>query len=386
MTCAHIPTSHVGSLIRPAEFAALLRRRSEGGVDTATYEAALRDSVAAIVKRQAEIGIDVVSDGEFGKGISWAQYALERLDGFEHIVASREAREATVRSGVDYRRFPEFYAEYMKTENLRPAWQTPKVWRNTGPISYRGQAAIGRDIDNFKAALADTGAQGFMPAVAPTSALALTTNEHYETERDYLFATAAALHTEYRAIIDAGFVLQVDDAHLPLMYDRMVPPASLAEYRDWAGMRIDALNHALNGLPQERIRYHVCWGSWNGPHTHDVPLEDILDLVLRVNAGTYSLEMANPRHEHEWQVWRENKLPQDKKLMPGVISHATNVVEHPRLVAERLVRLAKLVGRERVIAGTDCGFAQGPFVQRVPSLDHVGKARGIGRGRPSREP
>src|SRR5262249_7635975 len=184
-----------------------------------------------------------------------------------------------------------------------------------------------------------------------------------------LFAIADALRDEYQAIVDAGLLLQVDDAYLASYYDIIVPPGTLADYRRWASLRIEALNHALRGIPPERARYHVCWGSWNGPHASDVALKDIVDLILQVRVGGYSLEMANPRHEHEWRVWESTKLPDGKVLLPGLISHSTNVVEHPELVAERITRLAKLVGRENVIASTDCGFAQGPFVQRVhPSI------------------
>jgi 5-methyltetrahydropteroyltriglutamate--homocysteine methyltransferase len=177
------------------------------------------------------------------------------------------------------------------------------------------------------------------------------------------------LREEYQAITDAGLFVQIDDAHLPFMYDRMVPPATPADFRKWARIRVDALNHALRGIPEEKVRYHICWGSWNGPHTSDVPLKDIVGLLLKVRAGAYSIESANARHEHEWQVWKDVKLPDGKKLIPGVVSHQTNVVEHPELVAERLLRFAKVVGRSNVLAGTDCGFAQGPFVRRVhPSI------------------
>jgi 5-methyltetrahydropteroyltriglutamate--homocysteine methyltransferase len=205
--------------------------------------------------------------------------------------------------------------------------------------------------------------------VAPASVVPVRHDEHYATERDYVFAVASALNVEYRTIIDAGLMVQVDDAWLASMYDTMVPPASLEDYRAWATLRVDALVHALDGVPPERSRYHVCWGSWNAPHVGDVPLSAIVDLILQVPVGAYALEQANPRHEHEWQVWENVTLPEGRKLIPGVVSHATNVVEHPELVAHRLVRLAALVGPDNVVAGTDCGFAQGPFVRRVhPSI------------------
>jgi 5-methyltetrahydropteroyltriglutamate--homocysteine methyltransferase len=212
-------------------------------------------------------------------------------------------------------------------------------------------------------------AGGFLPVTAPASAVALSPNRFYKSEEEFIFAAAEALREEYRTVVEAGLIAQIDDAHIPFGYDRMVPPGTLADYRKWAELRIDALNHALQGIPEERTRYHICWGSWNGPHTNDVPLRAIIDLVLKVRTGGYVIEAANPRHEHEWRVWEEVKLPDGKVLVPGVIAHTTNVVEHPELVAQRLIRFARLVGRERVIGGADCGFAQGPFVQRVhPSI------------------
>ncbi len=240
----------------------------------------------------------------------------------------------------------------------------------TGPIRYSGQATINRDIADFKKALSDQNIEeAFMTAVAPASVVPDREDHYYKSDEEYVFAVAEALRDEYRAIVDAGFILQVDDAYLALYYDVMVPPATLEEYRAWARLRVDALNHALAGIPEDRVRYHVCWGSWNAPHVSDVPLKEIVDLILDIRAGGYCIEMANPRHEHEWRVWENVKLPEEKILLPGVISHATNVVEHPELIAERLVRLAMLVGREQVIGNTDCGFAQGPFVQRVhPSI------------------
>ncbi len=227
-----------------------------------------------------------------------------------------------------------------------------------------------RDIDNFKAALKDVNVvEAFLPVAAPASVIPDRKNEYYKSEEDLIRAIGAAMRTEYRMIIDAGFVLQLDDARAAVTYDRMVPPGSFDDYRKWLRLQVEVLNEAITGLPPDRIRYHVCWGSWPGPHTTDVALKDIVDLILGMNVGAFVIEGANPRHEHEWRVWESAKLPQDKVLIPGVISHATNVVEHPELVAERIVRLAKLVGRENVLAGTDCGFAQGPFHRRVhPSI------------------
>ena len=235
-----------------------------------------------------------------------------------------------------------------------------------GPIEYTGQEELDRDIANFKAALAAAGEkQGFLPVAAPASVIPDRKNEYYASDEECMRAIGRAMRTEYQAIVDAGLYLQLDDARLAVTYDRMVPPASFADYRRWVEMHVEVLNEALAGIPPERVRYHVCWGSWPGPHTTDVPLQDVVDLILRVNAGAFLIEGANPRHEHEWRVWERTKLPAGKKLVPGVISHATNIVEHPQLVAERLVRIARLVGRDNVMAGTDCGFAQGPFHRRV---------------------
>ncbi len=365
-----ILTTHVGSLVRPPELVAILRAKENNEpVDEKTYEDCLRNSVAEVVRQQAEVGIDIVSDGEFGKSISWSRYVLERLDGFEDRPdESRKDADPARPLGPrkDTEQFAEFYAEYNKTQGFSSSMRYCVC---TGPITYTGQDALQRDIENFKVALDGMTVEAFMPVVAPASVTPERKDEHYQSEEEYVFALADALREEYTAIVDAGFMLQVDDAHLPLMYDQMVPPASHEDYLKWAGLRIEALNHALEGIPEKRTRYHICWGSFNSPHVGDVPFKVIADLVLSVRVGAYAIEMANPRHEHEWRVWEDIKLPEGKMLIPGVISHTTNVVEHPELVAERLTRLAKLVGRENVIGGTDCGFAQGPFVRRVhPSI------------------
>src|SRR4051794_38794999 len=360
-----ILTTHVGSLIRPSELQGFLRARQSGAaLDRRAYDACLTESVAAIVRRQATAGVDVVSDGEFGKAISWSQYALERLSGFERRPVKPGANPFT--RGADRERFAEFYAELDAHDGVATTVEAVCV----GPIQYTGQAELQRDIDNFKAALKETKvAEAFLPVAAPASVIPDRKNEFYKSEDDLLHAIADAMRTEYRMIVDAGFVVQLDDARNAVTYDRMVPPATFADYRRWLERQVEVINHAIEGIPPERIRYHICWGSWPGPHTTDVPLRDIVDLILSVKVGAYVIEGANPRHEHEWKVWRDVKLPSGKVLVPGVISHATNVVEHPELVAERIVRLARLVGRENVIAGTDCGFAQGPFYRRVhPSI------------------
>jgi 5-methyltetrahydropteroyltriglutamate--homocysteine methyltransferase len=361
-----ILTTHVGSLIRPQALQEFLRAKQGGKpYDVKAYQKCLSDSVGGVVREQAGVGIDVVSDGEFGKSISWAQYALERLAGFERRPIRQEAANPFKR-GADRTKFAEFYAELDAKEGVATTTDAVCV----GPIKYTGQAELQRDIDNFKAALKTVKVEeAFLPVAAPASVIPDRKNEYYKSDEELQAAIAEAMRTEYKMIVDAGFLLQLDDARSAVTYDRMVPPASFADYRKWLSRQVDILNHAIEGLPADRIRYHVCWGSWPGPHTSDVPLKDIVDLILKVKVGAYVIEGANPRHEHEWQVWKNAKLGTGQVLIPGAISHATNVVEHPELVAERITRLARAVGRENVIAGTDCGFAQGPFHRRVhPSL------------------
>ena len=356
-----ILTTHVGSLIRPQPLQQFLRAKQVAErYDEEAYERCLRQSVAEVVRRQAQAGLDVISDGEFGKSISWSQYVLERLSGFER----RPARSNPFTRGADRERFPEFYTELDAHDGLSTTTDSVCV----GPITYTGQAALKRDIENFKTALEEVHVEeAFLPVAAPASVIPDRKNEYYKTDEECLIAIGEAMRTEYRTIVDAGLLLQLDDARAAVTYDRMVPPATLADYRKWVGMHAEVLNHAIAGILPERIRYHVCWGSWPGPHTTDVPLKDIVDLILSVKVGAYLIEGANPRHAHEWKVWHDVKLPEGKILVPGVISHATNVVEHPELLCERITRLASLVGRENIIAGTDCGFAQGPFHRRVHS-------------------
>jgi 5-methyltetrahydropteroyltriglutamate--homocysteine methyltransferase len=384
-----IPVTHVGSLVRPPELLALLERQRDGGtVDADELARCLDSTVIDIVRQQADAGVDIVSDGEFGKSISWSQYVMERLGGFEFRPRA-VAGTARAIGGKDRRDFAEFYDEYegaLGVAGIGKGSIPPGDWVITGPLRYVGQASVGRDIARLQAgidALAAGGGprvQGFLPVVAPSSVVPARLDEHYPSEEDALFAIAEALREEYRAIVDAGLILQVDDAYLASTFDVMVPPGTMADYRHWAAVRVEAVNHALEGIPPERARYHVCWGSWNGPHTNDVAVRDIIDLVLRVNVGGYALEMANPRHEHEWRVWQDVALPDGKVLLPGLVSHSTNVVEHPELVAERIVRLARLVGPERVVASTDCGFAQGPFARRVHPTIMWAKLRALAEG------
>jgi 5-methyltetrahydropteroyltriglutamate--homocysteine methyltransferase len=345
-----ILTTHTGSLPRPA---ALLESS-----DAPRHAALLRESVANIVRQQVDIGLDVVNDGEFGKS-SWAAYVLERISGFE--VHPDELIPLNW-LGRDRERFAEFFAKEMPNA-LRGSPTDVCV----GPITYQGLDFIRRDVQNLTAAL-PPGTEAFFTAVAPASTGFNARNDYYSSEREYVYAIADALKQEYHAIIDAGLLLQVDDAVLANMYDYLVEQ-SPERYREWAQLRIDALNHALEGIPEERVRYHVCFGSWHVPHVADAPLEQIIGFILQVRAGAYSIEAANPRHEHEWRVWQSNPLPSGRMLIPGVVTHHLTTVEHPRLVADRIIRFANLVGKENVIAGTDCGFAQNQGIQRVhPSV------------------
>jgi 5-methyltetrahydropteroyltriglutamate--homocysteine methyltransferase len=377
-----ILTTHVGSLVRPPKLVEFLHRiEDRQPYDQAGYEACLGQSIEEVVRQQADAGVDIVSDGEFSKGRNWAFYVHDRLTGVAtRPLTPEEAKDpmASAGGGQDRVAFPEFYAEYDRQSGLGA--RLGRRFVVNGALTY-SDAQVKRDIANLKSAVAKAKVAGaFLPVVAPASALPGAKNEHYPDEKSLLFALADCLHQEYKAIIDAGLYVQVDDAFLPYMHEKMVPPMSEGRYRAWAQMRIDALNHALKGIPQERSRYHICWGSWNGPHAFDVPMKDIVDLLLQVNVGHYSFEAANPRHEHEWVVWKSAKLPPGKVLIPGVISHATNIVEHPELVAQRLVRLARIVGRENVMGGTDCGFAQSPFAQRVHPTIMWAKLKSLAEG------
>ena len=350
-----ILTTHVGSLIRPAELLEPGAERLSGGAEGAKADTLTR-ATEDVVRRQLEAGIDIVNDGEYGKS-SWSNYVLDRLSGFE---ASGDRLFEATWLGRDRIRFHEF----MKEHYPRGAVSAPgQICR--GPIRYTGRDDIRRNIADLKAGLSATrAAEAFLTAVAPASTGYEAANEYYPSDRDYVFAIAEALREEYLEIVNAGLILQVDDAVLANMYDELTAP-SPGRYREWAEARIDALNHALRGIPEEKIRYHVCFGSWHVPHMADAALDDIVDLMLQVKAGAYSIEAANVRHEHEWRVWQTVQLPPGKILIPGVVTHHTMTVEHPRLVADRIVRFAGLVGRENVIAGTDCGFAQIEGLRRV---------------------
>jgi 5-methyltetrahydropteroyltriglutamate--homocysteine methyltransferase len=382
-----IPVTHAGSLIRPRELLAFLSAVDHGraSTDSVEYEAALAKAVAYAVRRQVETGVDIVDDGEMGKS-TWITYLYERTSGLEARPLAGNF-SSILPASRDRQNFPGAYRELdllehdatirIRTEASGPEPEAreegPRApsgavsWVCTGPMTY-DRTAIDRDLVNFKVALEGSGkdiSETFMPVVAPASAYWLA-NEHYKTDEEFVYALADVLHEEYRAIIESGAFLQVDDAVLMHEADTMLSRGqSWDDYRAWARLRVEALNHALRGLPEDRIRYHICFGSWHGPHAYDPPLRDSVDLVLAVNAKYYLMEQANPRHEHEWRIWEDVPLPDGKVVVPGVVTHHTNVVEHPDLVAQRLVRLANVVGRERVMGGTDCGFAQGAFMHRV---------------------
>jgi 5-methyltetrahydropteroyltriglutamate--homocysteine methyltransferase len=368
-----IITSHVGSLPRPDELILANRARDQGTAgDEAAFQKLLQSSVSDIVKRQRAVGITVPNDGEFGKSMgqhvnyrAWLSYIFHRLDGIEVPAGGRvdaPPRKARADELVpvdlperrDRAKFLRAYSDPDQPISTGP--QRPPRPVCTGPVKYKGHAAIKADIAHFKAALAATGTEeGFMSSIGPGSASRVG-NLHYRSDEEFMFACADALHEEYKAIVDAGIVLQIDDPSIADNWDAIVPEPSVDAYKRFTMVRVEALNQALRGLPQERIRFHLCWGSWHGPHVTDIPMRDIVDVMLRINCQGYSFEAANVRHEHEWNVWRDVKLPDDKIVLPGIVSHATNVVEHPDLVAERIGRFADVVGRERVVASTDCGL------------------------------
>jgi 5-methyltetrahydropteroyltriglutamate--homocysteine methyltransferase len=369
----HILTSHAGSLPRPDDLIAANRARETGeATDERGFQETLRGAVAQVVRRQRDLGIDVPGDGEFGKAVghrvnygAWWNYAFHHLGGLElggpslDTRAPRQSRpgEIVLTSAANRRDRRRFAAAYGDRES--GIWMGPRPATGpvcVGPLTYIGQDAIKVDIGNFKPAMQAAGVEeGFMTAVAPGSAYRIP-NTYYDTDEEFLYACAEAMREEYKAILDAGLVLQLDDPATATGWDMIDPEPTVADYKKFIMVRVEALNHAIRGLPQDRIRFHLCWGSWHGPHTTDIPMRDIVEVMLAVNAGAYSFEAGNVRHEHEWKVWQEVKLPDGKLILPGVVSHATNVVEHPELVAERILRFANLVGRERVVASTDCGL------------------------------
>jgi 5-methyltetrahydropteroyltriglutamate--homocysteine methyltransferase len=370
-----IRTSHAGSLPRPEGLIEANRQRAAGGFsDERGYQRELGAAVADVVARQRDTGVDLVNDGEYGHSMghrydfgSWWTYVFQRLGGLELVSTGlMQVRHAEAEPGEvvlasfeerrDWLAFSDAYGDPSSGAMLpnRADRATAPVCR--GPITYRGQEAVRADIEHLQAALGAAGlTEGFLNAVAPASASRFG-NEFYDSDEELLYAYADALREEYRAIIDAGLILQLDDPAIAENWDQVNPAPSVAAYKRFTMRRVEALNHAIRGLPADRIRFHLCWGSWHGPHTTDIPLADIIDVLLAINVNAYSFEAANVRHEHEWKVWQDVKLPAGKVILPGVVSHSTNVVEHPELVADRIVRYAEIVGRENVIAATDCGL------------------------------
>jgi 5-methyltetrahydropteroyltriglutamate--homocysteine methyltransferase len=349
-----ILTTHVGSLPRPPDLLDMIQAKERGAAfDGEAFAGRVKSAIAEVVKRQADSGIDIVADGEMGR-FGFIPYVNERLAGIE-------PRKNTSRTGNwsqsrEYLAFPEYYQWAAQMPGMAGK-APPTQWVCSGPISYRRHDALQRDIDNLKAALAGvTCEEAFMPAVSPTNLANWNVNEHYNTDEEFRLALADALHEEYRAIVDAGLVLQIDDPQLASHW-AMHPELDLTQCRQWANASVELLNHALRGIPAERVRYHTCYSINMGPRVHDMELKHIVDIMLGVRAGAYSFEAGNPRHEHEWRVWESVKLPEGKVLIPGVITHASNLVEHPEAIAQRLARFAGVVGRENVIAGADCGFA-----------------------------
>jgi 5-methyltetrahydropteroyltriglutamate--homocysteine methyltransferase len=370
----HILTSHAGSLPRPDALIEEYRLRSTGEkTDERGFQDKLRAAGIEVVRRQNELGIDVPGDGEYGKSMghrvnygAWWSYSFQRLSGLELAPDATEIDlpvrrhgpgEIALTSMADRRDRVRFRDAYSDPEG--GVYMGPLVMRRpacVAPVRYIGQAAIASDIANFKAGLAAAGVEeGFMTSVAPGSAARLR-NTHYKSDAEFMYACADAMREEYKAIIDAGLILQIDDPSIAENWDQVNPEPTVEDYRKFTMLRVDTLNHAIKGLPEDRIRFHLCWGSWHGPHTTDIEMRHIVELMLAIKCQAYSFEAGNVRHEHEWRVWQEVKLPDGKLILPGVVSHATNVVEHPQLVADRIQRFAGLVGRERVIAATDCGL------------------------------
>jgi 5-methyltetrahydropteroyltriglutamate--homocysteine methyltransferase len=377
-----ILTTHVGSLPRPAKFIEVSQKRTLGEkFDEAAYEAGLKDAVTEVVRRQKEAGVDLINDGELAHTMGWAydygswwSYVIRRLAGVEvtdtglwftklsaHTKTPMAPKDFIVGDWGERRDMSQFQEAYLDPQSgcgLPEQFMTNHSPLVKGPIKYKGQELIARDIANLKAGLkaAGVGTEGaWMNSIAPASCARMP-NEYYKTEEELLYACADAMHEEYKAIIDAGFIVQLDDPAIGENWDQQKNEPSVEGYRRYTKMQIDALNHAIKGLPSSMIRFHLCWGSWHGPHTTDIPMTHLVDLMLAVNADYYSFEAANARHEHEWKLWKDIKLPAGKKILPGVVTHSTNLIEHPELVADRICRFAEAVGPENVIASTDCGL------------------------------
>jgi 5-methyltetrahydropteroyltriglutamate--homocysteine methyltransferase len=351
-------TTHTGSLPRPDGLTDLLFAKiSKKPYDAAALARQAREAVAATAKMQADLGIDIVSDGEQSK-TSFQAYATDRLAGIEPMAPAPGERRT--RENVA---FPGFYRGGVHSGSARAKWAC------TGPIRYIGQAAVAADLENLK-----HGLQGlrpidaFMPSVSPSSCAGMMENRYYKSDEEHVFAVAEAMREEYEAIVAAGYLVQIDDPRFAMHY-MLTPDENVDQARAWACRRVEALNHALRNIPPERVRHHTCYGINMGPRTNDMEMKHLADIIVTIRAGAYSFEMANPRHEHEWRVWEHVTLPEGRVLIPGCVTQACVVVEHPDLVAERIVRLARIVGRERVIAGTDCGFASTLVPGQRPEIE-----------------
>jgi 5-methyltetrahydropteroyltriglutamate--homocysteine methyltransferase len=355
---SRILTTHTGSLPRPPDLVEALNARELGGAyDAGALNTRVRRAIADIVRRQADTGLDVINDGEHSK-VSWMAYARGRLSGLEEIDAPVRFRTATRDSQAFAAAYEDMKVMLAGRSSALVAKRTvrPKAWICSGPIAYVGQDELRTDIANLKAALADVQAEdAFLTAISPSNLELYYENEYYATAEEYLTALADAMRVEYQAIVDAGFVLQIDDPRMATHYNR-TPGASIEDCRKFMALRVEAVNYALRGIAPERVRFHTCYSVNIAPRVFDFELKHFVDLMLTINAGAYAIEGANPRHEHEWELWRDVPLPDGKLLIPGVVSHCVHLVEHPELVAQRILRFAGVVGRERVIAGTDCGF------------------------------
>ena len=355
----HIVVTHCGSLPRPETLLPLLAARDSGqAYDADQLADCLAESVGDVVRRQVDVGVDVVDDGEYSK-MSFTLYTGARLAGFEPLDEPDVRGHRT--ASRDEQAFAAVYEEQRVMYAARPSamrrWKVRRGYVCTGPIRYAGQAAVQADIDNLRRAMQSSGAQeGFVTALSPSNVAPQYRNAYYATEEEYLVAIADAMHAEYQAIVDAGFLVQIDDPRMATYYDR-TPDASLEDCRAFIARDVELVNHALRGIPEDRVRFHTCYSTNVAPRVHDLELKHFVDLMLGIRAGGYSIEGANPRHEHEWQVWEDVKLPDEKVLIPGVVSHCVSLVEHPELVAQRIMRFAGVLGRERVLASNDCGFA-----------------------------
>jgi 5-methyltetrahydropteroyltriglutamate--homocysteine methyltransferase len=376
---SRIPTSHAGSLSRPDHLIELNRRRfDEEPVDEDEYQRELREATIGVVKQQADLGIDIPNDGEYGHAMgakvdygAWWHYSFARLGGLGRWTDMLNLPTAPPKSTIslatfmqrrDWNKFADAYGDPDAgiAAKAKSRKEEPEIGMLlpvcTGPLTYTGQAEIERDIANLKAGLEASGAgTGFLCSIGPGSASRVG-NEHYETDEEFVWACAEAMREEYLAITNAGLTVQIDEPSFAENWDQFDPEPSLEDYRTFTRVRIEALNHALRGIPQELTRFHCCWGSWHGPHTTDIELREIVDLLFDIDCGSYSFEASNARHEHEWKVWQDVELPEGKVLVPGVVGHATNVIEHPELVADRIERFASVVGPENVVAATDCGL------------------------------